>query len=89
MAQTNNVPFNMGKKPMFALQKDINKEVTIKLKNSLVYKGLMLNVDIYMNVYLQNADEYNEEGKRLTNYGDIIIRGNNILYIQANEGLLK
>ena len=71
-----------GKKPMDELLKLIEQQVIVKLKNGMSYKGILVKVDNYMNIYLQSADEYDENGRLIASYGDIIIRGNNILYIE-------
>jgi len=74
------------KKPLVALQKAINKRVIVRLKSDIEYKGKMCNVDPYMNVILINAEEYNN-GNLLTNYGKVVIRGNNVLFIQIEDNL--
>ncbi|MGC8600531.1 MAG: U6 snRNA-associated Sm-like protein LSm6 [Nitrososphaeria archaeon] len=71
----------MGKKPMEELLKLIGSPVLVKLKNGMSYKGNLVKIDNYMNIYLQNAEEYDDNGKQIASYGDVIIRGNNILYV--------
>ncbi len=72
---------DMGKKPMDELLKLIEHPVVVKLKNGMSYKGSLVKVDSYMNIYLQGAEEYDDNGKLIASYGDVIIRGNNILYV--------
>ncbi|MCP8305410.1 MAG: ribonucleoprotein [archaeon] len=74
------------KKPLVALQKAINKRVVVRLKSDNEYRGKMSNVDSYMNVILENAEEYNN-GTLLTNYGKVVIRGNNVLFVLIEENL--
>ncbi|MCP8323880.1 MAG: hypothetical protein L6N96_06875 [Candidatus Methylarchaceae archaeon HK02M2] len=74
------------KKPLVALQKAINKRVVVRLKSDTEYKGKMCNVDTYMNVILVNAEEYNN-GTLLTNYGKVVIRGNNVLFVRIEDNL--
>ncbi len=76
-----------GKRPLTALQRAINKEVRIRLKNSLEYRGVMVNIDSYMNVLLENASEHNERGELIKNYGKVVIRGNNVLFIKIEDAL--
>jgi len=71
----------MGKKPMEELLRLIGSPVLVKLKNGMSYKGDLVKIDNYMNIYLQNAEEYDDNEKQIAFYGDIIIRGNNILYV--------
>jgi small nuclear ribonucleoprotein len=66
------------------LQKAINKSVSVRLKNEIEYKGKMSNVDPYMNVILVDAEEF-ENGKICANYGKVVIRGNNVLYITIQD----
>ena len=68
------------KKPLNTLQKSINRNVTVRLKNDIEYKGKMTNVDAYMNVILNDAEEF-VNGSLSENFGKVVIRGNNVLFI--------
>jgi len=69
-----------SKKPLNVLAKQLNSYVAITLKNGVEYRGRMVQCDGYMNIILDGASEYiNDE--LTANYGSILIRGNNILYI--------
>ena len=74
------------KRPLNVLQKATNKQVSVRLKSELEYKGKMSNVDPYMNVILVDAEE-RENGAKKANYGKVVIRGNNVLYIQIEDKL--
>jgi small nuclear ribonucleoprotein len=74
------------KKPLNILQKAINKKVSVRLKNEQEYKGKMVNIDQYMNLILMNAEEY-YKGTLTTNYGKVVIRGNNVLFIKLETDL--
>jgi len=69
------------KKPLNSLQKAINKEVSVRLKMDLEYRGKMTSVDPYMNVILVDATEYSG-GNPSANYGKVVIRGNNVLFVK-------
>ncbi|MCL5068827.1 MAG: ribonucleoprotein [Thaumarchaeota archaeon] len=70
---------------MTTLQKAINKEVSVRLKMELEYRGKMTSVDPYMNVILLDATEYSG-GNPSANFGKVVIRGNNVLFIKiAND----
>jgi small nuclear ribonucleoprotein len=73
-----------GKKPLNSLQRAVNKEVLVRLKMDLEYKGRMTSVDPYMNVILVDATEYSD-GRPLATYGKVVIRGNNVLYIRISS----
>ncbi len=56
------------------------------MKNDIEYRGKVSSVDPYMNVILVDAEEY-ENGKLSANYGKVVIRGNNLLYIRIDDSL--
>lgn len=68
------------------LQKSTKKKVTVRLKNEVEYKGKMDNVDSYMNLIMTDAEELHEE-KVIANYGRVIVRGNNVLFIKIENEL--
>lgn len=68
------------------LQKSTKKKVTVRLKNEVEYKGKMDNVDSYMNLIMTDAEELHED-KVLANYGRVIVRGNNVLFIKIENEL--
>jgi small nuclear ribonucleoprotein len=79
-----NKKLSQAKRPLNALQKAINKEVSVRLKMDVEYRGKMNSVDPYMNVILLDATEYNG-GNPSANYGKIVIRGNNVLFIKISD----
>jgi len=72
------------KKPLNLLQNALNESVSIRLKNNIEYKGKMSSVDAFMNLIIENASEYSG-GVLRSNYGNVIIRGNNVLFIKLND----
>jgi len=76
------------KMPIKALEQHLNDEVSIKLKDQRVFRGRLSRVDIYMNLTLADAEEIqyetNEGGteRTIAKYGEILLRGNNIIWIQ-------
>ena len=75
-----------AKRPLTMLQKSTKKKVLVRLKNEVEYKGKMDNVDSYMNLIMTDAEEY-QNGKVLANYGRVIVRGNNVLFIKIENEL--
>ncbi|KAJ3234722.1 hypothetical protein HDU81_001191 [Chytriomyces hyalinus] len=57
------------------------KAVMIKLKWGQEYKGFMRSVDSYMNVQLDNTEEF-VDGASTGVLGEVLIRCNNILYVR-------
>jgi len=68
------------------LQKSTKKRVTVRLKNEVEYKGKMDNVDSYMNLIMTDAEEIQGD-KVIANYGRVIVRGNNVLFIKIENEL--
>lgn len=59
----------------------IGQSVTVKLKWGMDYTGVLISFDKYMNYQLAEATEWvNGENRGLL--GDIIVRCNNVLYVQ-------
>jgi len=71
-----------SKRPLNVLACYLNSPIQVKLKNNTEYRGKMTECDSYMNLILEGAVEY-ENGEPVANYGNILIRGNNILYISV------
>lgn len=73
-----------GKDPSAFLSEIIGSKVVVKLNNSLVFKGELQSVDGYMNIALEKCDEY-VNGVKKTSHGDAFVRGNNVMYISADD----
>ena len=57
-----------------------NTNVEVQLKGRDSYRGKLVRADGYMNMILKGAKEYDKEGL-VASYGDVFIRGNNVLYV--------
>ena len=75
------------------LFKNENKTMPIQKGNDVEifgkvdeYKGKMDNVDSYMNLIMTDAEEFHD-GKVIANYGRVIVRGNNVLFIKLENEL--
>ncbi|KJE91043.1 U6 snRNA-associated Sm-like protein LSm6, partial [Capsaspora owczarzaki ATCC 30864] len=66
--------------PSAFLRHIIGKPVVVKLNSGVEYKGLLACLDGYMNIALEQTEEY-VNGQLKSKYGDAFIRGNNVLYI--------
>ncbi len=69
-----------SKKPLNVLIKELNAHISVMLKNGGEYKGKMIKCDGHMNILLEGATESKDE-QLVANYGNVLLRGNNILYI--------
>jgi len=72
------------KMPIKALEAALNDVISIKLKDQRVFRGQLTRCDMYMNLTLSNAEEL-ENDQIKAKYGSVLIRGNNILWIQIPE----
>ena len=73
-----------AKRPLTTLQKNTKKNVIVRLKNDIEYKGKMVNVDSYMNLIMTDAEEL-KDGKAVEKFGRVILRGNNVLFIKLEN----
>ena len=69
----------------------VGKEVVCKLKRGQEYKGILMAIDGYLNLQINNAKEHVDEECEVSNghttsdwktFGLIFIRSNNVLYIR-------
>lgn len=72
-----------SKKPLNVLTRQLNAHIAITLKNGMEYRGTMVHCDNYMNIILDGASEH-YDGRLLAHYGQVLVRGNNVLYVALN-----
>lgn len=73
-----NVPVN----PKPFLNDLTGKQVVVKLKWGMEYKGYLVSVDSYMNLQLASTEEY-IDGQSVGALGEVLIRCNNVLYMRG------
>ncbi|KAJ9506144.1 small nuclear ribo protein F [Haematococcus lacustris] len=73
-----NVPVN----PKPFLNDLTGKQVIVKLKWGMEYKGYLVSVDSYMNLQLASTEEY-IDGQSVGALGEVLIRCNNVLYMRG------
>lgn len=54
----------------------VGKPVVVKLNNGTDYRGILSCLDGFMNIALEQTEEY-QNGQLKNKYGDAFIRGNN------------
>jgi len=69
-----------SKKPLNVLIKQLSSNISITLKNGIEYRGNMVKCDGHMNIILEGATELMKD-QLVANYGSVLVRGNNVLYI--------
>lgn len=77
-----------NRNPLAILQNAQNSQILLRLKDGTEYKGLLKEIDAYMNMILEDATEI-MEGSPVAKYNEIFIRGNNLLFIKPDANQLK
>lgn len=72
-----------SKNPLTILQNAQNSRILLRLKDGTEYKGLLKEIDAYMNMILEDATEI-MDGSPVAKYNEIFIRGNNLLFIKPD-----
>lgn len=68
--------------PSDFLKAVLGRPVNVRLNSGTDYKGVLACLDGYMNIAMEQTEEY-VDGQLKAKYGDCFIRGNNVLYISA------
>jgi small nuclear ribonucleoprotein len=81
-----------NRNPIEELQKSLNKVILIKIKKNRLFRGVLLSFDQHLNLFLddcvqiyeiENEDhELIEEREEL---GEILIRGDNVVFIEFGQ----
>ena len=65
--------------PLNVLERNINKSVTLTLKDGRTLEGKLTGFDEYMNMILEDTEETKED--QIRRVGTVVLRGNNIVTI--------
>lgn len=76
-----------SKNPLTILQNSQNSQILLRLKDGTEYKGLLKEIDAYMNMILEDATEI-MDGSPIAKYNELFIRGNNLLFIKPDASEL-
>ena len=63
--------------PSAFLKSVLGRPVKVKLNSGIEYRGVLACLDGYMNIAMEQTEEYNIDGQLKAKYGDCFIRGNN------------
>ncbi|XP_008243048.1 PREDICTED: sm-like protein LSM36B [Prunus mume] len=72
------------KTPADFLKSIRGRPVVVKLNSGVDYRGILACLDGYMNIAMEQTEEY-VNGQLKNKYGDAFIRGNNVLYISTTR----
>ncbi|PAN06161.1 hypothetical protein GQ55_1G236700 [Panicum hallii var. hallii] len=75
------------KTPSDFLKSIRGRPVVVKLNSGVDYRGILACLDGYMNIAMEQTEEY-VNGQLKNKYGDAFIRGNNVLYISTSKHTL-
>jgi small nuclear ribonucleoprotein len=76
-----------SKNPLQILQNSQGSVILLRLKDGTEYKGLLKEIDAYMNMILEDATEM-VDNLPVAKYNEIFIRGNNLLFIKPDASQL-
>jgi small nuclear ribonucleoprotein (snRNP)-like protein len=77
LISTNYISERMPERPIDALDRAKGKKVFVKLKNGDEITGLLVALDLHLNLWLEDVDIQGENKRKFTT---ILIRGDTILY---------
>jgi small nuclear ribonucleoprotein len=69
--------------PLDVLQKNLERRMTLFLKDGRKLEGLFVGYDQYMNVVMEDTEETTEQGGR--RLGTVVLRGNNVVSMCMDE----
>uniref|UniRef100_A0A7S2HJH8 Sm domain-containing protein n=1 Tax=Helicotheca tamesis TaxID=374047 RepID=A0A7S2HJH8_9STRA len=70
--------------PSDFLKAVLGRPVNVRLNSGTDYRGVLACLDGYMNIAMEQTEEY-VDGQLKNKYGDVFIRGNNVLYISTQK----
>jgi U6 snRNA-associated Sm-like protein LSm6 len=76
-------PSALKKSPTEFLKQVIGKPVVVKLHSGVTYKGVLACLDGFMNIAMEQTEEY-IDGQLKNKYGDCFIRGNNGKWVSSS-----
>jgi small nuclear ribonucleoprotein len=81
-------PDKIERNPLKTLQRSVNNKILVRLKDNHEFIGRLIETDAYMNLVLSEAEEL-ADGEAIARFGEIFIRGNNILFIKPDLTALE
>lgn len=75
-SKTTPIVVSAKKNPSDFLRQVLGKPVIVQLNSGVNYRGILACLDGFMNIAMEQAEEY-VDGQLKARYGDCFIRGNN------------
>jgi small nuclear ribonucleoprotein len=82
-----NLPPKRSKNPLAILQNAQKSKILLRLKDGTEYRGILKEIDAYMNMILEDATEIMDQSP-VAKYNEIFIRGNNLLFVKPDASEL-
>ncbi len=71
----------MVDKPLEVLNKSLRSPVIVRIRGGREFRGILEGYDMHMNILLSDAEEITGDSFERNERGEILIRGDNVVYI--------
>jgi small nuclear ribonucleoprotein len=68
-------------KPLDVLNKSLKSPVIVRIRGGREFRGTLEGYDLHMNLVLSDAEELGSDSSVKTFAGEILMRGDNVVYI--------
>jgi len=68
-------------KPLDLLNKSLKSPVIVRIRGGREFRGTLEGYDLHMNLILSDAEELNSDASVKNIVGEILMRGDNVVYI--------
>jgi small nuclear ribonucleoprotein len=68
-------------KPLDLLNKSLKSPVIVRIRGGREFRGTLEGYDLHMNLILSDAEELNSDASIKSIVGEILMRGDNVVYI--------
>jgi small nuclear ribonucleoprotein len=68
-------------KPLDVLNKSLKSPVIVRIRGGREFRGTLEGYDLHMNLVLSDAEELNNDAAVKNFAGEILMRGDNVVYI--------
>ncbi len=72
-------------KPLDILNKSLKSPVIVKIRGGREFRGILAGYDLHMNLLLNEAEELNADSTVKNILGEILVRGDNVVFISPTE----
>jgi len=69
------------------LKKFMDKKISLRINGSRQVEGILCGFDPFMNLVLDDATEFNKDGTPKNKIGQIVVRGNSVVMLEARDRL--